>query len=194
MITIHRRRALALLFAAVPGFAAAQGLQTGPELLRGGQYLVQPNRADKAYDPNEVQRAAILGTDAVRDGQNTAGGHNLAGAAVYDEVPDREDITELRKESEFAALPIIAISANAMPAERDRVLELGATDFVTKPFMKDELYRKIMLALNLPVLTRQPVAATLAPKPQASAPQAARRWSRLLFRLPVLFVHVNLER
>ncbi len=84
-----------------------------------------------------------------------------------------EAITELRKESEFAALPIIAISANAMPAERDRVLELGATDFVTKPFMKDELYRKIMLALNLPVLTRQPVAATLAPKPQASAPQPA---------------------
>ncbi len=96
MITIHRRRALALLFAAVPGFAAAQGLQTGPELLRGGQYLVQPNRADKAYDPNEVQRATILGTDAVRDGQNTAGGLNLAGAAVYDEVPDREGIIDVR--------------------------------------------------------------------------------------------------
>jgi CheY-like chemotaxis protein len=71
-------------------------------------------------------------------------------------------ITELRKNPEFAYLPIIAISANATISERDRLLELGANDFVTKPFMKDELYRKVMLALNLPLLTRQPVPAALA--------------------------------
>lgn len=76
-----------------------------------------------------------------------------------------EAIAELRKTPEFAKLPIIAISANAMANERERLLELGATDFVTKPFVKDELYRKIMLALNLPLTTRQPVSATLAPKP-----------------------------
>lgn len=80
-----------------------------------------------------------------------------------------EAITELRKEPDFAALPIIAVSANAMSTERDRVIELGATDFVTKPFMKDELYRKIMLALNLPVLTRQPVSAALQAKAPAKA-------------------------
>ncbi len=81
-----------------------------------------------------------------------------------------EAITELRKEPDFANLPIIAISANAMASERDRVIELGANDFVTKPFMKDELYRKIMQALNLPVATRQPLKAALPPKqPSAGA-------------------------
>jgi PAS domain S-box-containing protein len=75
-----------------------------------------------------------------------------------------EAITELRKDPEFANLPIIAISANAMSSERDRLLELGANDFVSKPFMKDELYRKVMLALNLPLLTRQPMSAALMPK------------------------------
>jgi CheY-like chemotaxis protein len=87
-----------------------------------------------------------------------------------------EAITELRKEADFEKLPIIAISANAMPSERDRLLELGATDFVSKPFMKDELYRKIMLALNLPLLTRQPVSAALAPKaaPETQASSAPK--------------------
>lgn len=83
-----------------------------------------------------------------------------------------EVITELRREPDFAHLPIIAVSANAMASERDRLLELGATDFVSKPFMKDELYRRIMLALNLPPVTRQPVAATLPPAPKAAAGQA----------------------
>ncbi|MDY6984061.1 MAG: response regulator, partial [Pseudomonadota bacterium] len=85
-----------------------------------------------------------------------------------------EAIAELRKTSEFAKLPIIAISANAMPGERERLMELGATDFVTKPFVKDELYRKIMLALNLPLTTRQPMSAMLPPKAspaEAAAPQ-----------------------
>lgn len=82
-----------------------------------------------------------------------------------------EAITELRKEPEFAKLPIIALSANATGTERERVLELGATDFVTKPFMKDELFRKIMLALNLPLITRQPMSATLTRKiPAAESP------------------------
>jgi PAS domain S-box-containing protein len=75
-----------------------------------------------------------------------------------------EAITELRRDPAFATLPIIALSANSMATERERLLELGATDFVTKPFLKDELYRKIMLALNLPLITRQPMAATLVPK------------------------------
>lgn len=88
-----------------------------------------------------------------------------------------EAITELRRDPTFAKLPIIAISANAVPNERERVLELGATDFVTKPFMKDELYRKIMLALNLPLITRQPMAATLTakvPPPETTGPLATK--------------------
>ncbi|HEY0961873.1 MAG TPA: response regulator [Pseudomonadales bacterium] len=78
-----------------------------------------------------------------------------------------EAISELRREAEFTKLPIIAISANATGSERERVLGLGATDFVTKPFTKDELYRKVMLALNLPLITRQPMSTTLTPKLQA---------------------------
>ena len=101
MIATYRRNILALFItAALPGFAAAQSLQTGPELLRGGQYLVQVNRADASYDPNEVQRSLMLGTDEVRSGQQVnVGGFqpaNLPGAAVYDEVPEREGLIDVK--------------------------------------------------------------------------------------------------
>jgi hypothetical protein len=93
----YRRRALALLIATAAPFAAAQGLQTGPELLRGGADFVQPNVGDAAYDPQELQNASLLGTDEVRDGQNPdARGGNLPGAGVYAEVPDREGIVDVK--------------------------------------------------------------------------------------------------
>lgn len=43
--------------------------------------------------------------------------------------------------------------------------------------MKDELYRKVMLALNLPVLTRQPVSAAFSPSkpPEQAAPAPAEK-------------------
>jgi PAS domain S-box-containing protein len=41
-------------------------------------------------------------------------------------------------------IPIIAITADAFPETRRRVLETGMNDFVSKPFEKDELYNKIM--------------------------------------------------
>lgn len=97
MITPFTRKTLALILAATaPAFATAQGLQTGPEFLRGGQYLVQPNRGDNAFDPNEAQRGSLLGADEVRDGQTAdARGGNLPGADVYDDVPSREGLIDL---------------------------------------------------------------------------------------------------
>jgi CheY-like chemotaxis protein len=88
-------------------------------------------------------------------------------------------ISELRRNPLFATLPIIAVSANAMASERERLMELGATDFISKPFMKEEIYRKMLEALNVPLITRQPIpapppVATGAPAPPpTSAPESA---------------------
>jgi CheY-like chemotaxis protein len=38
-------------------------------------------------------------------------------------------------------LPIVAITAYAMSGERDRCMEAGCNDFITKPVRRDELLR-----------------------------------------------------
>jgi two-component system sensor histidine kinase/response regulator len=41
-------------------------------------------------------------------------------------------------------MPIVAMTANAMKADRDRCLQAGMNDFVTKPIRPDELWRVLL--------------------------------------------------
>ncbi|USX17830.1 ATP-binding protein [Oxalobacteraceae bacterium OTU3REALA1] len=49
----------------------------------------------------------------------------------------------LRRDSRFDALPIIAMTANAMPAERQRCRDEGFDDHLSKPLIPAELYRML---------------------------------------------------
>ena len=52
-----------------------------------------------------------------------------------------EATIEIRKLPEFADLPIVALTANAMSKDRDRCAEVGMNDYVTKPINPNELWR-----------------------------------------------------
>jgi CheY-like chemotaxis protein len=40
-------------------------------------------------------------------------------------------------------VPIIGLSANALNGERERSIEMGMNDYVSKPFQPEMLYEKI---------------------------------------------------
>ncbi|HVG35194.1 MAG TPA: response regulator, partial [Pyrinomonadaceae bacterium] len=50
-----------------------------------------------------------------------------------------EAIREIRGMTEFQKLPIIALTAKAMKADRDRCIEAGASDYISKPLDIDQL-------------------------------------------------------
>lgn len=76
---------------------------------------------------------------------------------------------EIRRDPEFAALPVIMVTALSLPEERIRGIEAGATDFISKPFNKKELLARIQASLGLAkggrdgmILPRLPGAVVIA--------------------------------
>jgi CheY-like chemotaxis protein len=55
------------------------------------------------------------------------------------EMDGYEAICAIRNMEEFRKLPIIALTAKAMKADRDHCLEVGASDYISKPLDIDQL-------------------------------------------------------
>ena len=51
---------------------------------------------------------------------------------------------EIRKDPQFADLPILAMTANAMEGDRERCIEAGMNDHIPKPIDPDDLFGKLL--------------------------------------------------
>lgn len=50
-----------------------------------------------------------------------------------------ETLQEIRQDSRFRTLPVIAVTAQAMPGDREKCLQAGATAYVSKPIDEEQL-------------------------------------------------------
>ena len=75
---------------------------------------------------------------------------------------------EIRKDSRFRDLPIVAMTANAMQQDQERCTAAGMNGHVAKPIEPDELFRTLLKWVR-PRVTPVPAVATAAP---AAAPPA----------------------
>lgn len=57
-------------------------------------------------------------------------------------LPDIDGVDIIRKLREFLEIPIIVVSARDKDKEKAQVLDLGADDYLTKPFSATELIGK----------------------------------------------------
>jgi two-component system KDP operon response regulator KdpE len=70
-------------------------------------------------------------------------------------LPDIDGFAVLERLREWSPVPVIVLSVRSREAEKVRALELGADDYVTKPFGMAELLARIRVALR----RRRPEAA-----------------------------------
>ena len=63
-------------------------------------------------------------------------------------LPDFDGIEVIKKVREWSEMPIIVVSARDQDKEKANALDLGADDYLTKPFSATELLARIRVALR----------------------------------------------
>ncbi len=64
------------------------------------------------------------------------------------EMDGYEAITEIRRQDQYKNLPVIAITAKAMKEDKEKCIQAGASEYLTKPVDNDKLLTIIKMWLN----------------------------------------------
>jgi two-component system KDP operon response regulator KdpE len=104
------------------------------------QRAVAPLLRSRGYDVDVVS----TGVDAVKTVESAA-----PDLVVLDlGLPDLEGVEVCRRMRGYTKAPIVILSARSGEAEKVAALDIGADDYVTKPFGPEELLARIRVALR----------------------------------------------
>ncbi|HEY8431864.1 MAG TPA: response regulator transcription factor [Sandaracinaceae bacterium] len=92
----------------------------------------------------------------LRDGSEAARADPSAFSLVLLDLmlPGTYGLDLLKKLRKTSDVPVLIVTARDHPADRVRGLELGADDYVTKPFWPEELLARVRARLRRPVMSR----------------------------------------
>ena len=155
--------------AAAPAGAGLESLRP----LRGARLLVVEDNALNQQVASELLQDAGFVVDLADNGEIAL---TMLRVQAYDlvlmdmQMPVMDGIEAsraLRRDTHFAELPIVAMTANAMAADRERCLAAGMNDHVSKPIEPEELWRTLQRWI------RPRAGLGAAPQPAAAAEFAA---------------------
>ncbi len=157
------RERIALYLSAGPSVVGAAGHGTGPhpvtrpappaarhEALNGKKVLVIDDDTRNVYAISSSLEQHGVAVRCAADGRQ--GITALAAEPDVDlilmdvmmpEMDGYATMAAIRRMPEFAALPIIVVTARAMPSDREKSLDAGASDYVTKPVDTEELLTRM---------------------------------------------------
>jgi CheY-like chemotaxis protein/two-component sensor histidine kinase len=100
----------------------------------------------------ELQGMTVLYADNGSDGVRLLGEHGGVDIVLMDAMmPDmdgNETTRMIRRNRRFAHLPVVFLTAKAMPGDRESSLSAGASDYITKPVDLDELLEVMAAWVN----------------------------------------------
>ncbi|MDP2751818.1 MAG: response regulator [Rhodocyclaceae bacterium] len=156
--------------------------------LRGGRVLLVEDNEFNQQVATELLEQIGLQVDLAANGRIAV---ERVQATDYDvvlmdmQMPEMDGLTAtklIRSEERHQNLPIVAMTANAMSGDRERCLDAGMNDYVTKPVDPVRLYAALLrrmrrpsnaLADTEPVRTEMPASPAFVPLPSSLPPLPA---------------------
>jgi CheY-like chemotaxis protein len=118
-----------------PTAAASLTTLTDHPALRGKHILVTSTLELHGMEISQ----ATDGRRGIEELQAAPGTHLILMDVMMPGMDGYETMAAIRQMPQFEDLPIIAVTARAMPGDREKSLAAGANDYVTKPVDTDEL-------------------------------------------------------